>query len=108
MAAAEGLRVRDVTVRFGALTAVDGAGLTAPPGTVTGLVGPSGAGKTTLCDVITGLRRPAAGAVLLDDADLTRSAARERARRGIARTFQREGAAVSATVREAGPGRRWS
>lgn len=101
MAAAEGLRVRDVTVRFGPLTAVDGAGLTAPPGTVTGLVGPSGAGKTTLCDVITGLRRPAAGAVLLDDADLTRCAARERARRGIARTFQRAGATGSATVREA-------
>ncbi|MES9609322.1 ATP-binding cassette domain-containing protein [Actinomadura sp. NPDC000929] len=101
MTAAEGLRVRDVTVRFGALTAVDGAGLTAPPGTVTGLVGPSGAGKTTLCDVITGLRRPAAGAVLLDDADLTRSAARERARRGIARTFQRKGAAGPTTVGEA-------
>ncbi|NDU71335.1 ATP-binding cassette domain-containing protein [Actinomadura sp. DSM 109109] len=101
MAAAEGLRVRDVTVRFGPLTAVDGAALTALPGTVTGLVGPSGAGKTTLCDVITGLRRPAAGAVLLDDADLTRSAARERARRGIARTFQRAGAAGPATVREA-------
>ncbi|MES9539803.1 MULTISPECIES: ATP-binding cassette domain-containing protein [unclassified Actinomadura] len=100
MAAARGLRVRDVTVRFGRLTAVDGAGLTVPSGAVTGLAGPSGAGKTTLCDVITGLRRPAAGSVLLDGADLTRSAARERARRGIARTFQQTGAAGAATVRE--------
>ncbi|NVI85747.1 ATP-binding cassette domain-containing protein, partial [Actinomadura sp. BRA 177] len=59
MPAPDGLQVRDVTVRFGRLTAVDGAGLTAPPGTVTGLIGPDGAGKTTLCDVIAGLRRPA-------------------------------------------------
>ncbi|WP_433479340.1 ABC transporter ATP-binding protein [Spirillospora sp. CA-142024] len=100
MAAPEGLRVRDVTVRFGRVTAVDGAGLTVPPGTVTGLIGPNGAGKTTLCDVITGLRRPAAGTVHLGDADLTGSAARERARRGIARTFQRTGPAGSATVRD--------
>lgn len=100
MVAAEGLLVRDVTVRFGRLTAVDGAGLTAPPGTVTGLIGPSGAGKQTLCDVITGLRRPAAGTVHLGGADLTGSAARERARRGIARTFQRPGRAGTSTVRD--------
>ncbi len=61
MPAPDGLQVRDVTVRFGRLTAVDGAGLTAPPGTVTGLIGPDGAGKTTLCDVIAGLRRQAGG-----------------------------------------------
>ena len=99
MTAAEGLRVRDVTVRFGRLTAVDGAALTAPPGTVTGLVGPDGAGKTTLCDVIAGLRRPAAGTVHLGGADLTGSAARERARRGIARAAPAP--AGSRTVREA-------
>ncbi|NKZ08525.1 ATP-binding cassette domain-containing protein [Actinomadura latina] len=99
MAAPAGLRVRDVTVRFGRLTAVDGAALTAPPGAVTGLIGPDGAGKTTLCDVITGLRRPAAGTVHLGDADLTGEAARERARRGIARTIP--GPAGSRTVREA-------
>ncbi|TDC03351.1 ABC transporter ATP-binding protein [Actinomadura bangladeshensis] len=98
MAAPAGLQVSGVTVRFGGLTAVDGAGLTAPPGAVTGLVGPDGAGKTTLCDVIAGLRRPAAGTVRLGDADLTGSAARERARRGIARTSP--GPAGSRTVRE--------
>lgn len=101
MTAPAGLRVRDVTVRFGAVTAVDGAGLTAPPGAVTGLIGPDGAGKTTLCEVIAGLRRPAAGTVHLGDADLTGSAARERARRGIARAAPRPGPAGSRTVREA-------
>ncbi|MFB4311356.1 ATP-binding cassette domain-containing protein [Actinomadura sp. GTD37] len=101
MAAAGGLRVRDVTVRFGGLTAVDGARLTAPPGAVTGLIGPDGAGKTTLYDVIIGLRRPAAGTVHLGDADLTRSTARERARRGIALASRRTGGrAASRTVRE--------
>ncbi|WP_131763781.1 ATP-binding cassette domain-containing protein, partial [Actinomadura fibrosa] len=98
MPSAEGLRVTGVTVRFGGLTAVDGAGLTAPPGTVTGLVGPDGAGKTTLCDVITGLRRPAEGAVLLDGRDVTGDGARTRARHGIARTFQRPGTPGRATV----------
>ncbi len=101
MAAPGGLRVRDVTVRFGGLTAVDGAGFTAPSGAVTGLVGPDGAGKTTLCDVIIGARRPAAGTVHLGDADLTGSAARERARRGIVRAPQRPGGHGSPTVREA-------
>ncbi|MEU8341463.1 ATP-binding cassette domain-containing protein [Spirillospora sp. NPDC048832] len=96
-----GLLVRDVTVRFGAVTAVDGAGLAAPPGAVTGLIGPDGAGKTTLCEVIAGLRRPAAGTVHLGDADLTGSAARERARRGIARAAPRPEPAGARTVREA-------
>ncbi|WP_308166415.1 ATP-binding cassette domain-containing protein [Actinomadura sp. NEAU-AAG7] len=89
MTVLEGLRVADVTVRFGPLTAVDGAGLLAPPGAVTGLVGPRGAGKTTLCDVIAGVRRPAEGTVHLDGEDLTGTAARARARHGIARAFQR-------------------
>lgn len=61
---------------------------------------PERRGKTTLCDVITGLRRPVAGTVHLGGADLTGSAARERARRGIARTFQRPRRAGAATVRE--------
>ncbi|MEV5569950.1 ATP-binding cassette domain-containing protein [Spirillospora sp. NPDC052269] len=84
----EGLRAAGVTVRFGGVTAVDGAGLTAPPGAVTGLLGPDGAGKTTLCDVICGLCRPAAGSVRLDGADLLGRSPGEVARHGVARTFQ--------------------
>ncbi|MFG2001917.1 ABC transporter ATP-binding protein [Spirillospora sp. NPDC048911] len=94
----EGLRVAGVTVRFGEVIAVDGAGLEAPPGTVTGLIGPGGAGKTTFFDVITGLLRPAEGTVHLDGADLGSSTPRERARHGMARTSQR--ASGSLTVRE--------
>ncbi|WP_143220854.1 ATP-binding cassette domain-containing protein, partial [Actinomadura sp. CNU-125] len=79
---AQGLLVSGVTVRFGALTAVDRAALAAPAGAVTGLIGPDGAGKTTLCDVISGQRRPTEGTVRLGGADLT-GGARERARRGV-------------------------
>ncbi|WP_245627984.1 ATP-binding cassette domain-containing protein [Actinomadura oligospora] len=101
----EGLRAAGVTVRFGGLTAVDGAGLTAPPGAVTGLLGPDGAGKTTLCDVICGLRRPAFGSVRLDGADLLGRSPGEVARRGVARTFHRppppRGRSARRTLRDA-------
>lgn len=101
----EGLRAAGVTVRFGQVTAVDGAGLTAPPGAVTGLLGPDGAGKTTLCDVICGLCRPAVGSVLLDGADLLGRSPGEVARRGVARTFQEapptRGRSARRTLRDA-------
>ncbi|TDD85221.1 ATP-binding cassette domain-containing protein [Actinomadura rubrisoli] len=100
MPSPEGLLVSGVTVRFGGVTAVDGAGLTAPPATVTGLIGPDGAGKTTLCDVIAGLRRPCAGTVRLDGEDLTGGGARDRVRHGIARTSQRPGPSGALTVHE--------
>ncbi|MGI5162846.1 ABC transporter ATP-binding protein [Spirillospora sp. CA-253888] len=96
----EGLRASGVTVRFGGVTAVDGAALAAPPATVTGLVGPTGAGKTTLCDVICGLRRPAGGVVRLDGADLTGVPARRRARDGMARTFHEPSLHRALTVRD--------
>lgn len=60
------LEVRDVTVRFGGLTALDAVSLTAPARQVTGIIGPNGAGKTTLLRVILGLQRPAEGAVLVE------------------------------------------
>ncbi|MHB8339976.1 MAG: ABC transporter ATP-binding protein [Mycobacteriales bacterium] len=83
------LEVDDVTVRFGGVTAVDGARLTAEEGRVTGLIGPNGAGKTTLFNVITGLQQASGGRVRFAGEDLAGRATHERARLGIGRTFQR-------------------
>lgn len=83
------LDVSDITVAFGGRRALDGAGLRAEAGRITGLIGPNGAGKSTLFDVICGLRRPAAGRVRLGERDITRLDPARRARRGMARTFQR-------------------
>jgi branched-chain amino acid transport system ATP-binding protein len=58
------LEVRDVTVRFGGLTALDAVSLTVPPRHVLGVIGPNGAGKTTLLNVLCGFIRPDAGEVL--------------------------------------------
>jgi branched-chain amino acid transport system ATP-binding protein len=94
------LRVDDVVVQFGGVTAVDHASFEVEAGTVTGLIGPNGAGKTTCFNVITGLQRPTSGHVLFDGNDITRLPVNRRARRGIGRTFQRLEAFGSLTVEE--------
>src|SRR5437762_729665 len=83
------LELKQVTVRFGGITALDGVSCTVERGEILGLIGPNGAGKTTLFDVISGIRLPNEGSVVLDGADVTRRSATERAQRGMRRTFQR-------------------
>ncbi|WP_329520880.1 ATP-binding cassette domain-containing protein [Spirillospora sp. NBC_01491] len=99
----QGLVASGVTVRFGGVTVLDGAGLDAPPATVTGLIGPDGAGKSTFLDVLAGLRRPSGGTVHLGGADVTSDSAGERARRGLVRALPRPGTFAESgalTVRE--------
>ena len=82
------LRVDDVVVRFGGVTALDQVSLAVPPASLIGLVGPNGAGKTTLFGVCSGLLRPAAGRVSLLGQVVTGLSPQRRARLGLARTFQ--------------------
>ena len=82
------LSVREVTLRFGGIVALDGVSFGVEQGTITGLIGPNGAGKTTVFNVITRLYRPDDGEVELDGVSLLRTPAHRIVERGIARTFQ--------------------
>ncbi|MFE6756040.1 ABC transporter ATP-binding protein [Streptomyces sp. NPDC057684] len=84
------LEAAGVGVRFGGIRALDGVGVTLRAGEVCGLIGPNGAGKTTFFDVVSGIRRPDEGRVLLDGEDITRRSPVWRARHGMRRTFQRQ------------------
>jgi len=84
------LTVEELTVRFGAVVAVDGVSLRVESGQVVGLIGPNGAGKTTIVDALTGYTRPDAGRVLLDGTPMAGRSwgPSRRARAGIRRSFQ--------------------
>jgi branched-chain amino acid transport system ATP-binding protein len=82
------LAVRDVTLRFGGIVALDGVTFEVERGTIAGLIGPNGAGKTTAFNVITRLYTPDSGEVELDGQTLLRTPPHGIVRRGISRTFQ--------------------
>jgi branched-chain amino acid transport system ATP-binding protein len=91
MNAAEGeklLETKDLTVKFGGLTALDAVSFDIRRGEILGLIGPNGAGKTTCFNAITGVYRPSSGSVTFDGAPLGKIKRHEITRRGIARTFQ--------------------
>ena len=82
------LSVRDLTVKYGGVTAVDSVGFDVLPGEILGVIGPNGAGKSTMLAAVAGQLRPAGGSITLRGVDVRRASAHRRARRGLARTFQ--------------------
>jgi branched-chain amino acid transport system ATP-binding protein len=82
------IKLERVTLSFGGLKAVDDVSADFPQGRISGLIGPNGAGKTTLFNVIAGRIKPSAGRVFLAGEDITPLKPHERARLGLARTFQ--------------------
>ena len=72
------IRVTGLTKNFGSTTALSDVSLDVPEGSLTCFLGPSGCGKTTLLRVIAGLEEADAGQILLGDADLSRTPARDR------------------------------
>lgn len=94
------LVVEDLVTRYGAVTALDGVSLQAPEGEVTAVLGANGAGKTTLLRTISGLVRAHAGRVLLDGADLRRTAPERMTALGIAHVPEGRGVIAELTVAE--------
>ena len=82
------LAVERVELRYGGIRALRGVSFSARAGEITAVIGPNGAGKTSVFNTISGFYRPETGQVLLGDEDITRAPVYERARRGLARTFQ--------------------
>jgi branched-chain amino acid transport system ATP-binding protein len=82
------LEVRDLRKRFGGVVAVDGCSFSVGGGTITGLIGPNGSGKTTVFNAITGYLKADAGTVRFDGRDVRRPDPARLYRRGLSRTFQ--------------------
>ncbi|MDH5815209.1 MAG: ABC transporter ATP-binding protein [Candidatus Nezhaarchaeota archaeon] len=82
------LHVSNLTKRFGGIIAVNDVSLEIRKGEIVGLIGPNGSGKTTLINLIAGFYKADGGRIIFEGVDITKKAADERVKLGIARTFQ--------------------
>lgn len=82
------LAAKNITVKFGGLTAVNDVTFDIPTGKIVSLIGPNGAGKTTFFNVLTGLYKPTSGNVIFGQQDITARPPHKIAAGGVARTFQ--------------------
>jgi len=84
----EMLKVKNLSISFGGLHAVDSFNITVNKGELYGLIGPNGAGKTTVFNLLTGVYKPDMGQIFLDGENITGLSPVEINKAGIARTFQ--------------------
>jgi branched-chain amino acid transport system ATP-binding protein len=100
MSAAPAIAARDIKVHFGGLRVLDGIDLTVDSGERRALIGPNGAGKTTLFNVLDGHIKPTAGSVEIFGESVGTLRPHQRARKGLARTYQITNLFADLTVRE--------
>ncbi|RYF82798.1 MAG: ATP-binding cassette domain-containing protein [Comamonadaceae bacterium] len=94
------LETRDLTVRFGAVVAVNKISVRIDAGEVVGLIGTNGAGKTTFLNMVTGYLRPTSGSILLQGRSTVGQTPRQMVAHGMARSFQVPQLFPDMTVRE--------
>jgi branched-chain amino acid transport system ATP-binding protein len=94
------LSVRDLGLRFGAVTAFKGVTFDVEPGEVFAVIGPNGAGKSSLFNALSRVYEPSEGIVRLDGRDFLRLRPHQLARQGIARSFQNLGVFPQLTALE--------
>ena len=82
------LDVKDLSMRFGGLLAVDGVSLELGEKQILAIIGPNGAGKTTVFNCISGFYNPTGGSILLQNASIAGLGSHTVARQGVVRTFQ--------------------
>ncbi len=82
------LEIRNITMLFGGVRAIDNLSFRIDEGEIYGLIGPNGAGKTTIFNIITGNYLPTEGTVIFNGEDITGTKPHKVVTKGIARTFQ--------------------
>ena len=94
------LEVKNITMQFGGLKAVDSLSFSIPKGQLAGLIGPNGAGKTTVFNMLTGVYQPTKGEILLNGENLVGKKPYQISHLGMTRTFQNIRLFKSLTVLE--------
>jgi len=82
------LEVKDLTLKFGGITALNKVNLTVSSGELIAIIGPNGAGKTSLLNCITGYYKPQEGRIFFNGEDITRLHTHHLTKLGIGRTYQ--------------------
>lgn len=94
------LEVDDLSLSIGGAKILDAISIAVKKNEILGIIGPNGAGKTSLFNLLSGLRAPSRGSIRLNGVDITKDSTAQRARAGIARTFQTSSVFTNLTVLE--------
>ena len=94
------LSVKDLSLNIGGAKILDGITLDVAHNETLGIIGPNGAGKTSFFNLLSGIRKPSRGQIFVNSTEVTNLEPHERAKAGIARTFQTSSVFVNLTCLE--------